>query len=406
MKVLSWLQGGLGNKINNAINTLWLQEMYGGDVFFVWYNVDSKYFTETKEKIAFNHCMSNFEDLYEIRHIDKELLENTELSREIDFNDGDKDVIVAEHYLVVNADNYDIRNLGAKADALREIHDINLHVSQEPNPEEWVEKGKLREGRNNEIGEVEWNSGWIHIPYGTFHKNENIKATRLYKFKGDERLRELFRKLRNKNYVLLCSEVFPFLTDEEIAKQLYKIKPKKEIIDTAYEFIKNNNIDKTVKGISLRISDMDNFGSYVLNGKPLIKISENLNARVVEYKEKGYILLLEEIDKMIRYNIKVNPFQKYYITADEKKYEEHFKELFPYNVIIREKETDLKKSVDDLDWIVDLNNDIFNIVRDNEYVQDSLIDAIIASKTNYLTYHQASTYTQYIKYLQLVDYEN
>jgi len=388
VKVLAWLQGGLGNKINNAINALWLQEMYGGEVFFVWYNVDSKYFTETKEKIVFNHCMSNFEDLYEIKHIDKELLENVELSKEINFNDGNKDVIVTENYSVVNADNYDIQNLGAKADALREIHDIELHVSQEPNPnpDEWT--------------------GWTHIPYGTFHKNNNVKETRLYKRNVDDKLQNLFRKFRNKNYVLLCSEIFPFLTEEEITKQLYKIKPKKEILNTAFDFIKNNNIDKKVKGISLRISDMDNFGSYVLNGKPLINVSDNLNARIVEYKEKGYILLLEEIEKMIRRNIKVNPFQKYYITADEKKYEEHFKELFPYNVIIREKESDLKKSNDNLDWIVDLNDDIFNIVRDNEYVQDSLIDAIITSKTKYLTYHNASTYTQYIKYLQLVDYEN
>jgi hypothetical protein len=361
--ILVWCSMGIGNALNNIVNALWLQEKYNMEVTILWNNAG-----DTRLGVNFNHCKSKFEDLYEIKYIDKESLEN------YNFNGGNKEIAVTDYFSVISADNCDIVNLSAKKDAIINETNLDYQVVQELSPK-----------RSKE--DLEPNVHYIS-------------------YKDNNKLQGVFEKLNriNKNYQLSCYQMFPFLTYEDIVKQIYKIRPKKKFLEISANFVENNEININVKGISIRVSDMDNFESYVLNGKSLNDISSTLYHKVDKFKERGYVLILEEIEKMIKRDIKTNSTQKYYVTADEKKYEKHFKELFPDNVIIREKETDIKKANEDFGWIVDWKTDVFNLVRDNEYVQDSLVDALIMSKTNYSTYFGASTYTKYIKYLQSIDY--
>jgi hypothetical protein len=161
--------------------------------------------------------------------------------------------------------------------------------------------------------------------------------------------------ITEKNIVVFNIQFLNNVSLEESHLFLKKLKPKEEIQKNIDKVINDLNLSKDVIGIHARGSDF---------GVP------------VEFY----------IDKIKEY-LQTNPAQKFFLSTEDKNYEDEIIKNFPNNILIREKNHYIIKN-NDLPWSHK------SFTRDSNHVKEAIEDMYILASTNIQIYHSLSTFCE------------
>jgi hypothetical protein len=173
------------------------------------------------------------------------------------------------------------------------------------------------------------------------------------------RLNEIYQD--DKKYIIIYDNHF-FLNLEKSSLLLNFLEPIDSIMNEVDMFSKKNNISSEILGIHARGTDF---------------IEENL---------KGYIKIINDylaFDSMI----------KILFCSDNGKWETKIHSKFPNNVIIRKKNSYIKRKNIFLNWVN-------NIHRSETSVIEGLIDIHLLSITKFTVYNKKSTFAQLVNHLK------
>ena len=173
------------------------------------------------------------------------------------------------------------------------------------------------------------------------------------------RLNEIYQD--DKKYIIIYDNHF-FLNLEKSSLLLNFLEPIDSIMNEVDMFSKKNNISSEILGIHARGTDF---------------IEENL---------KGYIKIINDyiaFDSMI----------KILFCSHNGKWETKIHSKFPNNVIIRKKNSYIKRKNIFLNWVN-------NIHRSETSVIEGLIDIHLLSITKFTVYNKKSTFAQLVNHLK------
>ena len=173
------------------------------------------------------------------------------------------------------------------------------------------------------------------------------------------RLNEIYQD--DKKYIIIYDNHF-FLNLERSSSLLNFLDPIDSIKNYVSIFSKKYNISSEVLGIHARGTDF---------------IEENLN---------GYIKIIKDF-------ILVNSMVKIFFCSDNGKWESKVSSYFPNNVIVRKKNSYIKRKNIFSNWVN-------NIHRSETSVIEGLIDIHLLSMTNFTVYNKKSTFAQLVTHLK------
>lgn len=162
------------------------------------------------------------------------------------------------------------------------------------------------------------------------------------------------------NIIIYHNTVLPGY--EDVSSYLKSLEPTDDISNYVSNFVKANDINKSVYGIHARSTDFVN-SSFDNYQKVVDKITID--------------------DKLC----------KIYFCSDSPEWEQHIKKLYPNNIIIRQKEDIVKKMSLNDSWIN-------NAYTSEAAVIEGLKDILILSKTNFVYYDANSTFAILVKKIQ------
>ena len=183
--------------------------------------------------------------------------------------------------------------------------------------------------------------------------------------------REKLKEIKQEKTCEIALETFSIpsnmLQDKKyISKYLNLFVPERDIYKKAKKFIDENNIDKSVFSVHLRSWEF----FFEIDKKKALGDYD---------KRKGYLL------KKIREEIALNRNIKIFLISDSSQVEKEFKNIFPKNIIIKEKKASLEVNDKKEEMINDKNyNFETHLNRNEELVKESLIDLLIMSKTKFI----------------------
>ena len=166
---------------------------------------------------------------------------------------------------------------------------------------------------------------------------------------------------QNKNIVVYNIRFLPNVDLTESYNFLRKLKLKKELQDNIDQVVKDLKLDKSVIGVHARGSDF--------------------NVPIQHYITK------------IEQNLNVNPNQMFYLSTEDKNYENIIKDKFKNNVLVRDKKHYINRFPNTSGW----SHKTF--IRDEKHSKEAIEDLYILSKTNIQIYHEISTYAEIAKIL-------
>lgn len=159
----------------------------------------------------------------------------------------------------------------------------------------------------------------------------------------------------------------------------------KNIIVFNISFLNNVDLNKSYKFIqNLKpTDDLQKEIDSVVGELSLSKDIIGIHARGSDFNVpvQHYITQIEQ-------NLNVNPNQMFYLSTEDKNYENIIKDRFKNNVLVRDKKHYINRFPNTSGW----SHKTFK--RDIDHAKEAIVDMFILSKTNIKIYHQGSTYTE------------